>query len=77
MSRMRSNLKNALYDFLEWLEKERPELIDVFWKAVFKEVIMEHYPTLRRLHGSLMEGQFLHSAHNEHKMEKNQAHSSL
>lgn len=75
MSRMRSNLKNALYDLLDWLEKERPELIQMFWKAVFKEVTMKHYPTLRRLHGSLMEGQFSHSSRNEHETEKSQAPS--
>lgn len=64
MSRMRSKvtLHRALYDFLDWLEKERPELIDTFWKAAFEEVTVERYPTLRKLHCSLMEGQFLHSA---------------
>lgn len=64
-----------LYDLLDWLEKERPELIHDFWKAVFKEVTMKHYPTLRRLHDSLMEGQFYHSSRNEHKTENIQAPS--
>lgn len=65
MSRMRSKdkLKNALYDFLDSLEKHQPELIDKFWQAAFKEVTMQHYPTLRKLHCSLMQGQFVHSAH--------------
>lgn len=65
MSRMKRKaaLKNALYDFLDWLEKEQPELIIKFWEAAFKDVTLEHYATLRRLRCSLMEGQFLHPAH--------------
>lgn len=57
----KANLRNALYVFLDWLEKEQPELIEAFWKAAFQEVTMEHYPTLRKLHCTLI-GQFLHSA---------------
>lgn len=60
-------LKNALYDYLDWLEKERPELIDTFWKAAFKDVTMEHCRTLRKLHSSLLEGQILHSDMMEHR----------
>lgn len=57
----KETLKNALYDFLDWLETKRPELISLFWRAAFKEFIVNRYPTLRRLYCSLMNGQFLHS----------------
>lgn len=67
MSRMKSkdSLKKAVYEFLDWLEVKQPQLIGTFWRAAFVELLMNHYPTLRRLHSSLMGGQCLNSAHNE------------
>lgn len=66
MRRMRSkdNLKKAIYEFLDWLEVKQPRLIPKFWRAIFKEITMTQYPTLRRLHYSLMNGQsYTHLTH--------------
>lgn len=58
MSRMKSKetLKKALYEFLDWFETERSEHIKLFWGSVFKETIINHYPILRILRNSLMDG---------------------
>ncbi|XP_073351380.1 uncharacterized protein [Pagrus major] len=60
MSRMKSKerLKKALYDFLDWLERERSQHIKLFWSSVFRETIMNQYPILRMLRNSLMDGSF-------------------
>ncbi|KAM7386540.1 hypothetical protein PAMA_009241 [Pampus argenteus] len=60
VSRIRSkdNMKKALYDVLDWLEEERSQHIKVFWKCVFKDTIMNQYPTLQLLRKSLMDGSF-------------------
>uniref|UniRef100_A0A671WMF7 SP110 nuclear antigen, tandem duplicate 3 n=1 Tax=Sparus aurata TaxID=8175 RepID=A0A671WMF7_SPAAU len=60
MSRMKSKerLRKALYDLLDWLERERSEHITLFWSSVFRETIMNHYPVLRMLRNSLMDGSF-------------------
>lgn len=60
VSRMKSkdNMKKGLYGILDWLEKERSQHIQVFWRCVFKETIMNQYPTLRLLRKSLMDGSF-------------------
>lgn len=65
MSRMKSKdrLKKAVYEFLDWLEVNQPQLISTFWRAAFVELLMNQYHTLRKLHYSLMDGQCLHSAH--------------
>ncbi|KAM3599074.1 uncharacterized protein V6R79_026387 [Siganus canaliculatus] len=60
MNRMKSkeDLMNALYDLLDWLERERSQDIKLFWKCVFKETMLNHYPDLRTLHNDLMNGSF-------------------
>ncbi|KAM3597414.1 uncharacterized protein V6R79_004233 [Siganus canaliculatus] len=60
INRMRSKeqMKKALYDLLDWLERERPQHIKLFWTAVFKETILNRYPVLRTLRNSLMDGSF-------------------
>ncbi|XP_036943830.1 nuclear body protein SP140-like protein [Acanthopagrus latus] len=60
MSRMKSKdrLRKALYDVLDWLERERSQHIKLFWSSVFRETIMNHYPVLRMLRNSLMDGSF-------------------
>lgn len=55
----KDNLKTALYDYLDWLEAERSQHIMDFWRCVFKDIILEEYPTLKRLRDSLMDGQSL------------------
>lgn len=63
MSRMKSKdkLKKAVYEFLDWMEAKQPQLIRAFWRAVFVELLLNHYPTLSRLYYSFTDGQCLHS----------------
>ncbi|XP_069557528.1 uncharacterized protein [Brachyistius frenatus] len=60
VSRMKSkeNIKRALYEILDWLEKEKSQHITVFWTCVFKETILNKYPKLRELRNSLMDGSY-------------------
>eukprot|EP00066_Takifugu_rubripes_P012746 XP_011602012.1 PREDICTED: nuclear body protein SP140-like protein isoform X1 [Takifugu rubripes] len=75
MSRMKSKdrLKKAVYEFLDWLEVNQPQLISTFWRAAFVELLMNQYHTLRKLHYSLMDGpgsnQSLTSFHIENEVE--------
>ncbi|XP_014908752.1 nuclear body protein SP140-like isoform X2 [Poecilia latipinna] len=58
--RMKSKdkIRRAVYEILDCLEKENSEHIPLFWRCVFKDVIMNQYPTLKLLHNSLMDGSF-------------------
>ncbi|MED6286701.1 hypothetical protein CHARACLAT_008757 [Characodon lateralis] len=60
MIRMKSknNMRKAVYEILDWLEREKSDRIPLFWRCVFKEVIVNQYPTLKLLHTSLMDGSF-------------------
>ncbi|XP_074511437.1 nuclear body protein SP140-like protein isoform X2 [Sebastes fasciatus] len=60
VSRMKSkdNIKKGLYGILDWLEKERSKSIKDFWRCVFRETILNQYPTLRELRNRLMDGSF-------------------
>ncbi|XP_074513308.1 uncharacterized protein LOC141781438 [Sebastes fasciatus] len=60
VSRMKSkdNIKKGLYGILDWLEKERSKSIKNFWRCVFREKILNQYPTLRELRNRLMDGSF-------------------
>ncbi|XP_029294355.1 nuclear body protein SP140-like protein [Cottoperca gobio] len=60
VSRMKSkeNMKKGLYEILDWLERKRSQDIKAFWSCVFKETILNQYPTLRLLRNSLMDGSF-------------------
>ncbi|XP_011476748.1 sp110 nuclear body protein isoform X1 [Oryzias latipes] len=49
----------AIRKILEWLERERSEHIRLFWRCVFKEIILSQYPILRQMRNSLMDGSFL------------------
>ncbi|CAB1415644.1 unnamed protein product [Pleuronectes platessa] len=51
-------MKTALYDVLDWVERERSQHINRFWRCVFKDTILNDYPTLRLLRNSLMDGSF-------------------
>ncbi|XP_053300356.1 nuclear body protein SP140-like protein [Pleuronectes platessa] len=51
-------MKTALYDVLDWVERERSQHIHWFWRCVFKDTILNDYPTLRLLRNSLMDGSF-------------------
>ncbi|KAK1877406.1 Nuclear body protein SP140-like protein [Dissostichus eleginoides] len=55
VSRMQSikKIKNGLYEILDRLESKQPQDIQKFWSCVFKETIMNEYPTLRLLRNDL------------------------
>ncbi|XP_024127060.1 sp110 nuclear body protein [Oryzias melastigma] len=48
----------AIYDILDWLEKEGSENIHSFWRCVFKEIILNKYSVLQKMHESLLDGSF-------------------
>ncbi|XP_026212366.1 nuclear body protein SP140-like [Anabas testudineus] len=50
------NIKTDIYDILDQIERELSQRIHVFWRCVFKEIIMDQYPTLQRLHKDLTDG---------------------
>ncbi|XP_040917672.1 nuclear body protein SP140-like protein isoform X2 [Toxotes jaculatrix] len=54
----KENTRKALYNILDRFETERSEHIRVFWSCVFKDSIINQYPTLRLLRNSLMDGSF-------------------
>ncbi|KAL3054106.1 hypothetical protein OYC64_006439 [Pagothenia borchgrevinki] len=60
VSRMQSikKIKNGLYEFLDLLERKQPQDIRAFWSCVFKETILNEYPTLRLLRNDLKNGTF-------------------
>ncbi|XP_039980033.1 nuclear body protein SP140-like protein isoform X2 [Xiphias gladius] len=57
VSRVKSkeSMKIALYDILDWFEREQSQHIHVFWRCVFKETMMTLYPILRQLRQSLVD----------------------
>ncbi|XP_034151106.1 nuclear body protein SP140-like protein isoform X3 [Esox lucius] len=48
--------EKGLYDMLNWLEEKRPDCIKLFWRCVFKDHLLQQYPTLRLLRNSLLDG---------------------
>ncbi|XP_060945639.1 nuclear body protein SP140-like protein isoform X1 [Limanda limanda] len=57
--RKKENMRTALYDLLDWVEREQSQHIRLFWSCVFKDNILNVYPTLRLLRYSLiMDGSF-------------------
>ncbi|XP_053708153.1 uncharacterized protein LOC128751270 isoform X3 [Synchiropus splendidus] len=50
--------KKAIYELLDWFEKERAQHIRRFWTCILQETLLEQCPTLRRLHKSLMDGSY-------------------
>ncbi|KAL6103258.1 sp140 [Pungitius sinensis] len=60
VSHMRSkdNMRKGLYEILDRFETERSQEIREFWRCVFKDSILNQYPTLRLLRNSLMDGSF-------------------
>ncbi|KAJ3600919.1 hypothetical protein NHX12_031892 [Muraenolepis orangiensis] len=55
----KDRLRTRVYELLDWIEKKQPEKIRPFWTCVFRDSIMEVYPTLKKLHSSLSDGQNL------------------
>ncbi|KAM8824471.1 uncharacterized protein ACB058_020715 [Synchiropus picturatus] len=50
--------KKAIYELLDWFEKEQAQHIRRFWTCILQETLLEQCPTLRRLHKSLMDGSY-------------------
>ncbi|XP_032392994.1 nuclear body protein SP140-like protein isoform X5 [Etheostoma spectabile] len=51
----KENMKKGLYEILDCLERKQSQRIKTFWTCVFKETIMNQYPTLRLLRNSLLD----------------------
>ncbi|MGH0183983.1 UNVERIFIED_CONTAM: hypothetical protein FKN15_013496 [Acipenser sinensis] len=47
--------QKARYSLLEWMEKEKPQLIRQFWECVFKDHMIQSYPALRLMRDSFLE----------------------
>ncbi|XP_034151104.1 nuclear body protein SP140-like isoform X1 [Esox lucius] len=62
--------EKGLYDMLNWLEEKRPDCIKLFWRCVFKDHLLQQYPTLRLLRNSLLDGSFTLCEKLPEKMEK-------
>ncbi|XP_055007656.1 nuclear body protein SP140-like protein isoform X3 [Boleophthalmus pectinirostris] len=60
ISRMKSKerIRSEVYSVLDFIETKRPESIKRFWSCVFKETILNKYPTLRLLRNSLFDGSY-------------------
>ncbi|XP_038136233.1 nuclear body protein SP140-like [Cyprinodon tularosa] len=54
----KNKIRTGVYDILDWLENKNSEHIQLFWRCVFKDVIMTQYPKIKELHTSLMDGSF-------------------
>ncbi|XP_040047558.2 autoimmune regulator isoform X2 [Gasterosteus aculeatus] len=53
--RSKDNMRKGLYEILDWFERERSQKVREFWSCVFKDSILNQYPTLRLLRNSLMD----------------------
>ncbi|XP_062264085.1 uncharacterized protein LOC133970941 [Platichthys flesus] len=72
----KESMKAALYDVLDWVERERSQSIPLFWRCVFKDPILNDYPTLRLLRKSLMDGSFK-KAETDQRKRKEQVRRSM
>uniref|UniRef100_A0A4W5QAM3 Nuclear body protein SP140-like protein n=1 Tax=Hucho hucho TaxID=62062 RepID=A0A4W5QAM3_9TELE len=50
--------EKGVYQVLDWVESERPDSIKVFWNCVFRDHLLQQYPTLRLLRNRLLDGSF-------------------
>ncbi|KAM9843318.1 uncharacterized protein sp100.1 [Aulostomus maculatus] len=73
LSRMKSKevMKKGLYEALDWFETMQPQHIKLFWSCAFKETIINHYPSLRLLRDSLMNGSFHFNTQLPERLEEN------
>lgn len=53
--------KLAVYEILNWLEKQGELHVKGFWRSVFQDHILEKYAVLRSLQTKFMDGQSCHS----------------
>ncbi|XP_056122636.1 nuclear body protein SP140-like protein [Rhinichthys klamathensis goyatoka] len=57
-SREQKQTQKRIYEVLDRLEKEKSQCMHQFWHCVFKDHILQLYPTLRLLRNSLLDGTF-------------------
>ncbi|XP_018598466.1 nuclear body protein SP140-like protein isoform X2 [Scleropages formosus] len=57
-SKTKHNREMRMYEMLSWFEIKRPERVNLFWKCVFKDHILQQYHVLRLLRKSLLDGSF-------------------
>ncbi|TNN21523.1 hypothetical protein EYF80_068366 [Liparis tanakae] len=53
----KDNIRRGLYEILDLLEREHPQRVREFWSCVFKDTILNDYPTLKLLRNSLLDGE--------------------
>ena len=46
----------GVYEVLDSLETDQAERVKTFWECVFTDHILQHYPTLKLLRNSLIDG---------------------
>ncbi|XP_065108889.1 uncharacterized protein [Paramisgurnus dabryanus] len=57
-TRSREQKQKGVYEVLDCIEKENPNHMLQFWRCVFKDHILQQYPTIRLLRNSLLDGSF-------------------
>ncbi|XP_016408561.1 uncharacterized protein LOC107740602 isoform X2 [Sinocyclocheilus rhinocerous] len=57
-TRTRKQKEKGFYEVLDWVEKNRPQDIQQFWRCVFEDHILQQYPELSKLRSSLLDGTF-------------------
>ncbi|XP_031683029.1 uncharacterized protein C53C9.2-like [Oncorhynchus kisutch] len=50
--------EKGVYQVLDWVEAKTPNSIKVFWNCVFRDHLLQQYPTLRLLRNHLLDGSF-------------------
>ncbi|CAB1341496.1 unnamed protein product, partial [Coregonus sp. 'balchen'] len=62
--------EKGVYQVLDWVEAERPDSIKLFWNCVFRDHLLQKYPTLRLLQNRLLNGSFTFYEKLPEKVEK-------
>ncbi|KAG7325923.1 hypothetical protein KOW79_010848 [Hemibagrus wyckioides] len=56
--RNKERKQKGVYDILDWVEKERGQCVERFWRCVFQDHIMLKYPVFRILRNSFLDGSY-------------------
>ncbi|KAJ7992101.1 hypothetical protein DPEC_G00275060 [Dallia pectoralis] len=56
--RSKEQREKGLYQALEWIEENKSDCIQQFWRCVYKDHLLHQYPVLLRLRNSLFDGSF-------------------
>ncbi|XP_030649205.1 nuclear body protein SP140-like protein [Chanos chanos] len=54
-TRTKEQKESAVYEVLDWIEQKQSQKIKEFWKCVFRDHILQHYPALRILRDTLLD----------------------